>query len=620
MQVFFHLFPSISLFFSRSQPQTQTHSQSEVGIEMDQPTFDFGIRFGQALRDFSTLIQTLRHAGSGMLAQSTDEYNRLRVWIHDFRADIPDHSRYSLENKLRHDPDLRYNVFCIVNSLSKQILLAQQNVFNTDFEVDSDDGHDDQGQGNGLLSHILRSLFEQVQLLYNLGILIRRQTFAPQFSKSTESSGSDDNLDILHVRDTIHEWKGEGNNQPRSQDDVDPLLISRLAQANWTRREQLAYWQQHPDEPANSLQKKDLNSIKPSETVAMYSPFEELFDPTFDSFPPVFKKLVPYTTYAPTALSQTKPTRVPAGPKEAETSDMLECPYCRLELNSDDMKNRTRWKQHVFDDLRPYICTFTPCPNGDKLYSSRSEWIYHEMQIHRRRWVCEPCQFMGLSSKEMSKHLCSSHSMTEYLSNSFSALYERAMDDSENASCPFCRMESSLKAMLRHLARHLEDLSLFALPRQETDVGDDQSSRSEDGSELSSSESEDGDAQENTTAAAALHNPYAVHGLSEKPYICTFKGCQHSVPTDAFSRQRDLADHMKMAHNFTLRDVYLCQLQVCKDKPKLWPRQDYFKQHLKRTHKIEDTSDLTSFIFKENQPACVEKSKEHLGENGSNGL
>lgn len=124
-------------------------------------------------------------------------------------------------------------------------------------------------------------------------------------------------------------------------------------------------------------------------------------------------------------------------------------------------------RRHVFRDLRPYICSHSSCPSADKLYPNRHDWIYHEMQMHRRQWTCQECQLTVKSLEEMATHLEISHasSRTETQRIVALGLYEQPIDETAPAECPLCYTKSPLKLMLEHLGRHLEELSLFALPK-----------------------------------------------------------------------------------------------------------------------------------------------------------
>jgi hypothetical protein len=40
-----------------------------------------------------------------------------------------------------------------------------------------------------------------------------------------------------------------------------------------------------------------------------------------------------------------------------------------------------------------------------------------------------------------------------------------------------------------------------------------------------------------------------MHGHGDKPYLCTYEGCERGVPGNGFPRHWNLRDHMKRVHN-----------------------------------------------------------------------
>lgn len=42
---------------------------------------------------------------------------------------------------------------------------------------------------------------------------------------------------------------------------------------------------------------------------------------------------------------------------------------------------------------------------------------------------------------------------------------------------------------------------------------------------------------------------HAMHGHGEKPFLCTFEGCERGAPGNGFPRHWNLSDHMKRVHN-----------------------------------------------------------------------
>ncbi|KAL2017638.1 hypothetical protein VTK56DRAFT_1906 [Thermocarpiscus australiensis] len=79
-----------------------------------------------------------------------------------------------------------------------------------------------------------------------------------------------------------------------------------------------------------------------------------------------------------------------------------------------------------------------------------------------------------------------------------------------------------------------------------------------------------------------------------RPYKCDVPGCAKAA--EGFSTNNDLERHKKCVHKLRKPDetVYRCYLGPCKDKPKDWPRQDNFRQHLKRKHRMVDV-DVAQF-------------------------
>ncbi|KAL2164166.1 hypothetical protein VTH06DRAFT_3380 [Thermothelomyces fergusii] len=54
-----------------------------------------------------------------------------------------------------------------------------------------------------------------------------------------------------------------------------------------------------------------------------------------------------------------------------------------------------------------------------------------------------------------------------------------------------------------------------------------------------------------STACLLRHEreAHAMHGHGEKPYLCTYEGCERSIPGHGFPRQWNLRDHMRRVHN-----------------------------------------------------------------------
>ncbi|KAK3338455.1 hypothetical protein B0H65DRAFT_502515, partial [Neurospora tetraspora] len=107
---------------------------------------------------------------------------------------------------------------------------------------------------------------------------------------------------------------------------------------------------------------------------------------------------------------------VPEPPSDLTSGRRFRCPYCYIQV---EISNTPEWQRHVFADLSSYTCTFDSCPAP--LFETRQQWFQHEMEVHRKHWQCD----IGSMPSDW---------------------------------------ELTPQAFGNHLAKHLEELSLFVLP------------------------------------------------------------------------------------------------------------------------------------------------------------
>ena len=159
---------------------------------------------------------------------------------------------------------------------------------------------------------------------------------------------------------------------------------------------------------------------------------------------------------------------------------------------------------HLIHDLRPYVCTYKHCETGDHTYDRRRDWAEHEAFTHRRVWRCLSHQdetFPNISLYKAHIRRCHDEDSSTLQTLELMKASQSASSDAHLRPCPFClaTLPSSDK-MERHVARHLERIASFALPRStglEEDIN-------EQGSVIGSVEAELEDSQSGLSEVEAL--------------------------------------------------------------------------------------------------------------------
>ena len=207
------------------------------------------------------------------------------------------------------------------------------------------------------------------------------------------------------------------------------------------------YWHRPRQKLGQGLEENEEGSVT-SDTIATDFQSEDI------TYGEEISDYISQTSYAPSLINGDSMT-VPPLPNNEKP---FECPLCHFIV---DIKIKESWARHVFRDLRPYVCTFPDCHVPDRRYASRHEWFDHETSTH----------------------------------------------SAERLACPLCpeRMKTS-KQFERHLARHMEDLALFALPSSlwEGDKDEGVSGHSADDADLSTS---DGSFDNDDESTQEKYNP-----------------------------------------------------------------------------------------------------------------
>ena len=149
------------------------------------------------------------------------------------------------------------------------------------------------------------------------------------------------------------------------------------------------------------------------------------------------------TTYAPTAapsivssVPSVNKARLPVLSDAATRGEPFDCIACGKRLR---VTNHQRWKDHLLDDLQPYVCVY---PNCETVLENSLNGCHS----YRARWT---------------EHLAAAHPFTA------------------DQKCPLCLNDigQSTEKFLRHVSQHLEELALIVLPQEydsDSDLGSEE--------------------------------------------------------------------------------------------------------------------------------------------------
>lgn len=136
---------------------------------------------------------------------------------------------------------------------------------------------------------------------------------------------------------------------------------------------------------------------------------------------------------------------------------------------------------HVFGDLESYVCTRDDCRDGLKTFPTRQLWADHEFNEHFTllRWRCFNCSIPFNTPELFVEHLAQAHGII-LIGHRLKAITSEARETVltpgfEDYKCLLCLQDGwkTKKAYATHVGRHLEEISLACLPRDEEDSIDD---------------------------------------------------------------------------------------------------------------------------------------------------
>lgn len=358
---------------------------------------------------------------------------------------------------------------------------------------------DDDTSGASELSGVLDEIGHTIDCLLRLSITIRNPAPHDHFRSRTGAGLVDfyEPWDVKHAQEKF----------PNAEQGI----AERLGKATSRRRQYFKYREEHVKKLAEGLDDDQDKATTIASSIPRHLKGIETTDhlAEFDDT----ESNVSKTSYAPSNADASL-LRIPPLPKEY-VDGPFQCPFCCMIVS---IRTRGDWKKHVFRDLRPYVCLASSCATPEQLYLRRGDWIDHMKQDHWKAWRCPfTCSHLLHSKLDFLTHIKQSHPEGAFARNldTLDSLSSQPDLAKAKGPCPLCPFNiASHTHYASHVATHVEQLALFALP---TNQGADHSD--EDDSEASSpvyfpylpsSDSSDGDdkhvdGEELVTGGDAVH-------------------------------------------------------------------------------------------------------------------
>ena len=330
----------------------------------------------------------------------------------------------SLDFRLRDSSHIRQQILKLLKDLLERLRDVRNAIEDDeDDEIESlEDGSSDNEAPQTEIQQIHGNVATIINCLFQMSMLIRKPA---QHDLRIGSS----NIDVTHFEQFDY-------NHVRSKyPTADEQIVSRLSRGITRRRKYLRYRERHALKLKKGMDDGNIeqSSVSRSETLSdTIATDAQNWNVDFDDG--ASESGVSQTSYAPTLMTGSDIT-IPSRPRTSHGGVPFECPYCYFIIR---VRSNRSWHRHVFNDLQPYICTERSCPTPDKLYATRHEWLQHGGKTH--------------------------------YGEKLSPTVSRGRGPDIKKQCTLCAdFLDNTESYNRHMARHQQELALFALPSKEED-------------------------------------------------------------------------------------------------------------------------------------------------------
>ncbi|EUC35521.1 hypothetical protein COCCADRAFT_24592 [Bipolaris zeicola 26-R-13] len=428
----------------------------------------------------SALAQPDRNSNNVRNLRMREELDRFSLFVGNIGALHRPESPMSIESRLQGANDVLTHIWGLLDDLKEVIGDLLDIVLGEREEMVSvaDETKDECGRGISEVNELQEEISETVTRLFRVSTLIRRATPTDMFAKALSRNRYhfNDQFDISHdhrekLADPLSHHEKSGGSAYKPQ-------IPNIKQSLGSKP---------------TLDRESLPSFFTKATTIAAEKLAPQLNVADESDPDDARS---YTTISRSIDSDHESSTNVRIPKldslRTDRGKEFECPFC---FRIKKFKIERMWKKHVFSDLRPYVCTFPDC--DAPYFGDINEWFQHEMTFHRVDYKCFLCARFFNQEEKYILHLKREHEETlddggEQTARDLSRkslaqipatdclccsdwsvrLKEQVIQTSGSVPTGILAVTSTV--FKRHLAGHLEQLALFAIPiSASTDANND---------------------------------------------------------------------------------------------------------------------------------------------------
>ncbi|KAH6880725.1 hypothetical protein B0T10DRAFT_411738, partial [Thelonectria olida] len=381
------------------------------------------------------------------------EQGRFRVWSRNIGALREPTSASSLDSRLRDAPKIAFEIMS--GKLPNRTAAAET------IDAGASEGSTTE------LEELTLDIRSSITDLFRYSIFLRRrQPYGRETPTGRESRAPDASLDVRHTIDLFPKLKDR------------PWLADRIGNSIAQRREYIRFRQIHQQKlQADAVHLANAPGVDTASTKAttynetegsVFVPEQIQATSSHSTRTNATSFLTVFNNDGTDEVGILDLERIIFKGVELRYDEFVECPLCRT---IQKFRQNSDWRRHIFTDLQPYVCTFEGCSQG--LFKTRHEWFRHEMDSHRREWHCPKCLTQVDTQARLRRHFEQRHArdMAKSQMEPLVNMCDRPIQRFGRDSCPLCSSwdsepdsASNSEAFCKHVARHLQQLALSAIP------------------------------------------------------------------------------------------------------------------------------------------------------------